>query len=234
MEKASDYISKKVISIENGCVVGYVLDIIYDDDFKKIEKFVIVDDESEKTFSIIYDDIKSKNNECLMIENNNLLQLYFSENFSNPIGKSVFNKEGLFLGNVEDVLFCGKLIKKIITNKCEIPVKFIFKVGKDCIIYGKRSKNTIRYDFKSKNNLPKVFIEQINNNNFYDLNKSKEIEKPIKLIANEKILIGREAKADIFGYNNEIIIKKYEKITQNVIYKAKIHNKLNLLFFYSE
>ena len=36
------------------------------------------------------------------------------------------------------------------------------------------------------------------------------------------------------GYNNEIIAKKYDIINQNIINRAKKHNKLNFLFYYSK
>ena len=57
---------------------------------------------------------------------------------------------------------------------------------------------------------------------------------PIKTYANKSLLMGKILTNDILGFNNEIIGKKDEKITEKIIKKAINHNKLNFLFFCSK
>lgn len=236
MEKLSDYISKKIISIEQGAIIGYVLDVNFDDELKMLEEFIIVDEESEQTFSLSISDILSKSEECLVISSSQVLSVSLSLITNNPIGKPVYDKNGVNLGIVKDVLLNQNNLKKLITSKCEIPSRYIKKAGDNCIIYGNRSKKLKKYDFKVKNaeNLPKVQIEsQIIDLSIKKKNNNLQIS-PIRLFANVNSLLGKVITADIFGFNNEIIAKKYDKINQNLINKAKLHNKINYLFIYSE
>ena len=236
MEKLSDYISKKIISIEQGAIIGYVLDVNFDDELKMLEEFIIVDEESEQTFSLSISDILSKSEECLVISSSQVLSVSLSLVTNNPIGKPVYDKNGVNLGIVKDVLLNQNNLKKLITSKCEIPSRYIKKSGNNCIIYGNRLKKQKKYDFKVKNSeiLPKVQIE----NQIIDLSVKKKNNNlqisPIRLFANVNSLLGKVITTDIFGLNNEIIAKKYDKINQNLIKKAKLHNKINYLFIYSE
>ncbi len=247
MEKISDFISKKVISLREGERIGYILDIVYNENFTMCEGFIVVDEESENTFMLFKNDIKATGEDCIVIESVNVLDINVINTSLNPIGKPVYDKNGLMLGVVKDVIMSSFHIKKIITNKCEIPLRYICKVGRDCIVYGKKTNLKVKPNFHTNGKkLPTVYIEdqidKIDSDNVIKINNGNKNfnydainpTKPIRLFANTSSLIGKEIKTDIFGYNHEVIIRKYEKITQNVINKAKLHNKLNFLIFYSE
>ena len=242
MEKVSSYISKKVISIEEGNIIGYILDIVFDESFTKCQAFIVVDDESENTFSLNRNDIMAVGEDCVLIKNAEVLEINIINQSLNPIGKPVYDKNGLLLGYVTDIILSSFNIKKIITTKCEIPLKFISKIGRDCVLYGTKTRKRLKTNFTIKTNkIPMVYIQSENDNviKFNSENKAQKFDavvpiKPIRLFANTNSLIGKEIKTDIYGYNHEIIIRKYDKITQANINKAKLHNKLNLLFIYSE
>lgn len=242
MEKVSSYISKKVISIEEGNIIGYILDIVFDESFTKCQAFIVVDDESENTFSLNKNDIMAVGEDCVLIKNAKVLEINVINQSLNPIGKPVYDKNGLLLGYIIDIILSSFNIKKIITTKCEIPLKFISKIGRDCVLYGTKTRKRLKTNFTIKTNkIPMVYIQSENDNviKFNSENKAQKFDavvptKPIRLFANTNSLIGKEIKTDIYGYNHEIIIRKYDKITQANINKAKLHNKLNLLFIYSE
>ena len=241
MEKLSDYISKKVISLQSGELVGYVLNAMFDSNVKNILSFVIADDESEKLFTLDYENIKSHSGECIMIEGD-FLSLYLDEETFNPIGKIVYDAGGLNLGRVIDVILQGRQVKRIVTDKCEFFQRFVRKSSKYFIIYGQKPKNKQKnikksiFEHKDKN-LPNVYIQDIKaapkqaaerfSNNIFST-------KPYRIVANQNSIIGRVMQADLYGYNNEIIAKKYDTINQNIINRAKKHNKLNFLLYYSK
>ena len=242
MEKISDSISKKVVSLESGNIVGYVLDILFDEELKKLLGFLIVDDESEELYFLPNNKIKSRSQECLVIENDDDPEFYVSSLYNNPIGKNVFDCNGLNLGKVLDVILDGNLVKKIATTKCEFSIGFLRKSGKDCLIFGKkRKKNAKKVLFSSNfDKLPKVSIEKYSIQSDYKNQKNifeksfNFVEKPIKAIVSDDLVIGKKVKKNILGYNNELIAKENDKITKKIIEKAKKHGKFNILSIFCE
>ena len=241
MEKLSSLISKKVISLQEGKLCGYVLDIVLDEKLKTFEGCIVADDENESTFFLSRKGIFSQGEECIMIEGDEKLEFEISSLSNNPIGKIVYDTNGINLGRVTDVQVAGKNVKKIITNKCEFPQKLILKSGDNFIIFG-LSKNSK----KIKNNKP-IFKNKEKINNFQEkmpkvvvanqinVSNSQIIgEKQMRIFANPNSLLGRTITNDLFGMNNEIIARKNEKINKNIIKNAKNHNKLNILSYFSK
>lgn len=232
MERLSDYISKNIISLSSGNIIGYVVDALFDEDTKKIEGFFIVDEESEKTMFLDDKHIISKNEECFVIKDEKDLEISLLDEKNNPIGKTVYDRQGLNLGRVIDVYICKNKIEKLVTTKCEIPTRFIEKLGKNCIIYGKNSKKSTKNSIFNKN----IAINQkFEIQNFKD-KKQREKQKtvPIKIVSNSKMLIGRIATQNILGLNNELIIKGNEKVSQKTINKANLHGKLAALYMFTK
>ena len=105
MEKISDEISRKVISLSSGNVIGYVLDVLFTQDIKRIDGYLVVDEESEELSFLAYDKVKSKSEECFVVQDESDLEIYISSFFNNPIGKQVYDENGVNLGKVVDVYF---------------------------------------------------------------------------------------------------------------------------------
>ena len=241
MERVSSLISKKVISVVEGKVCGYVLDLVFDAGLKLFEGCMVADDENEGVFFVRKKDFFSYENDVLMVESEASFEYDIFTSSNNPIGKNVYDERGVFLGVVNEVEISGKNVKKIITNKCEIPQKYIQKSGADFMIFG-LVKNTK----KNKNNLP-IFKNKEKLNNFEEkmpkitinsqiINNSQQIidNNQIRLFANPSILLGKILTNDLFGMNNEIIARKNQIIDKKIIKNAKNHNKLNILSYFSK
>lgn len=215
MKKISQEIGKKIISIDGGIEVGYLLDLAFDESLQKFLGYIIVDKESENEMFISYKDMKI--GECCIIDKTTAL-LPFSEQSYNPFGKSVYSSDGIFLGIVEDLELKGQKIAKIITNYCEISSKYISAAG-DCLIFSKARHSKSIF----KINRPKVEI------------MATPRPQPLTKIAMfPSMILDRVATNDVYGFNNEIIVRKGEKITQKIVEKAKKHNKINNLIFNSQ
>lgn len=240
MEKLSSFISKKIISLKEGNEVGYVLNLAFEEDLKIFKGFIIVDDESEHTFMLRVEKIKKISDECIVINSSSDLEFIIEDESNNPLGKIVYDKEGTNLGRVVDVVVSGKIVKRIITDKCEFLQRYVYANG-HYIIYGNKDKSSKGSVFVANNkNLPKVYIEEVKANVITDnkINvsdyKTNGEAKPYRIYANQDFLSGRIVTNDIFGLNNEIVAKKGEKINNKIINKAKLHNKLSLLNYYSK
>ena len=145
MERVSGLISKKVISIDEGCKLGYVLNLAFDSLLKSFDGLIVVDDESENQFFLNTKDILSVGDDCVVVEGKEKLTLDVFSFSNNPIGKEVYDAKGTFFGKVQDVFVDGRKVKKLLTNRCEIPQRYIQKTGDDFVIFGlvksKESKN---------------------------------------------------------------------------------------------
>ena len=212
MEKVSNLISKKVISIEEGKLVGYVLNVFFDNDVKKYLGVVVVDDESENTFLLNKEDIICSGQDCIMIENSFKLQYEITLQLNNPIGKCVYDMNGQNLGFVKDVEINGSVVKKIITDRCEFLQKFIYCAGDDFIILGncKNKRKKINKKITEKLQLPlsQIMTKKEEEKNNIKNNEKIEQKNPIRLYVGENKLIGKRVKNNIFGLNNELIIKE--------------------------
>lgn len=171
--------------------------------------------------------------DTIMIKSADCLEYNISSNSNNPVGKTVYDSNGNCLGRVCDVELSGKVVKKIITSFCEFPQRFVRKSGDNFIIYGiykKEKEKTFKekVDTFQASNLPKVTIASTINN------ESIKPESPTRIFVNSNLLIGKIVINEILGFNNELIAKKNDVINQKIINKAKSHNKLNLLSYYSK
>lgn len=240
MEKISNIISKKVISLEEGQRLGYIINAIFDEDLKRFLGLVVVDDESEQAFVVEYQKIKSFSEDCVVVPSLLDLKLYIEEETNSPICKLVYDSAGLQLGRVCDVYLQGSVVRKIVTDKCEFLPRYIRKSGKNYIIFGTKSrkaKSPAKEIFENADkNLPNVFIQNVSQKVSPNLENTNNFSqtKPYRIFANQSSILGRTMQSDLYGFNNEIIAKKYDIINQNIVNRAKRHNKLNLLLYYSK
>lgn len=230
MEKVSEFISKKIISIDDGNLIGYALNVIFDNDLKTFDGLIIADEENENTFVLNRKDIISVGEDCVMIDNANALQFNISSS-NNPIGKLVYDCQGNMLGKVVDVEIQGKWVKKIITTKCEFPQRFIRKAGDNFLIYGLSKKQGKRQPKENPFEVKDVALPTVV---AMDKIGQKVEQNQTRLFANAQSLIGKMVTNDVLGLNNELIAKKFDLIDKKMIIKAKKHNKLNLLAYYSK
>jgi len=221
----TDNLGKKVISIEDGKYLGYVLDVCVDVYDFSVYGYLICDEETENVNFINLKDIANIDN-YVMVENSR--KIGFGENVvsNNPIGKNVITDDGYDIGQVVNAEINKNKIKKIITNKCEIFFSYLNIDGEIIIFSNKKKKKKINN--KKFNNLEisstqKIFIQN-----------KEEITIPYKTSLIPSKIIGKICLCDIFGQNKEIIAKKNQIINDKIIKMAKKHNKLNILAFNSK
>lgn len=229
MEKLSEIISKNIYSLVSGRKIGYILNVCLDESFKNIKHFLVADDESENEMlispkSLIFggEFILSKKEEDFVYgaatEENNL------------IGKLVFTDKGAYCGKVREVIFSANRLESVICDRICFSAKDISLVGQDAVILGKkknfaRARNFSRPTFVSSQPESLVSISSS-----FSQPENGQVA-PYRISTDPKNLIGKLATRDIFGLNNELIIKKFEIITQKKLNEIKKHNKLNILFY---
>lgn len=230
MERLTEIISKKIISQEEGACVGYILCPLIDFQTMSVYAFLVCDESEEKIKYLDYKSILAIQ-EYVMIKNSNMLT--FGENMQNnsPIGKQVISANGINLGRVKEIYLNNKKIQKLITEKCEIcPQNISIWDGGYLIFSEKRIK---RKKINKFQRIDKIIMQKVEiQNNKYAENKEIKnisVQLPYKANISSQKLLGKIAICDILGFNNELIVKKNEVITDRIITVAKKHNKLNHL-----
>lgn len=237
-ENASQFIAKNIVALQNGQEIGYILNLCFDESLTKLNGFIVVDDEEEKENFLSIRDVRVFGEDCIFIDSALSINLSMEEKQNNPIGKKVYDSKGAYLGRIQDVLLQGRRVKSFVLKNCEIPARSIFSCGVDCFIFGikKRKKQQKDAIFSKKINfLPKIEAQStLTNSAKIGGANMQKIQNPKRIILTPSDLLNKTATKDIFGLNNELIIKKGQTINQNKIEKAKIHGKLNLLIINSK
>ena len=215
-----EYLAKKVVDGGSGKVIGYVLDEVIDFQTMKLDGLYVVDEETEGEYLLRLDDV-DKVGDVVIVSDFSKLEFVTSRE-RNLFGKEVLSVDGKSLGHVQRLVFDKKRLKFVCTDKGEIATKLLGYVGDDCIFLRGKAKRK-----RSVKPFQMVETEQ----KVETLNARTEVVAPEKINLSYSFFAGKVATHDVFGYNNERIILKNEKITKNIFENAKKHNKLNELFF---
>ena len=237
-KNASRFISLKVLDLQNRQEVGYVLDICFDDSLKKLVGFIVADEESERENFLPIKDVKVFGQDCLFIDDAFSTQLSYDMPSNNPIGKMVYDDKGCLLGKVKEVSI-DKTGGRLQLESCELPSSRICCNGNNYLVFGKKiRKNNIKSaKFNTSNvDLPKVEVQSVASaiNAKIGGRTQGRVESPSKITLTPTALLNKMAAEDIYGLNNEIIIKKGQIINQKILEKAKKHGKINLLIINSK
>lgn len=207
-------IAKKVIAVGEKRYIGYVLKPCIDFKFLKKTGYIVVDEESEQEYFVALENIK-KIDDCLLIESANVLE-YVGDN--GEFRKKVLSNIGEDYGRVKDYVFERRVLKKIVTDKCEINARFICDYGEEIL-------------FISFTRKKKKFPRAKNEDAVVTIMEKKEVALPAVINLSQSYYLGKVAFKTLLGMNNELIVKEGGKITKQIFDKAKKHNRLNELFF---
>ena len=202
MEKLSDLISKKIFSFTQGRKIGYVLNVKFDDAFN-IDKIVVASEEDEKELELSADRVRISGDN-VFVESENAISPATSQVIS-VIGKQVFTNRGTDLGRVIDVYLSNKKAVCVISDKSAFSPRQIGVIGQDVIILGKVNAPAGQVNVFA----PREEEEYVS---IMPIQQKIESQIPQRVSTDPRSLIGKMATKDIFGLNNELIIKKYEII----------------------
>lgn len=220
MEKLSNLISKKIYSFSEGLFVGTILNVSFDEKLNLLS-VIAADDENDRELSVPFNSVIINDASVFVRSINELSRVV--ELPDRVIGKSVFSNKGQFFGIVKDVYLSKKSAVCFVTDKISFSPSQIGVCG-DVIILGKVTKAEADNVFSERQDEQKVVA-------MADGFVKEEPSVPYRVSTDPKSLIGKIATKDIFGLNNEILLKKYEIITQKKLLEVKKHNKLNILFY---
>ena len=227
--KLSNLIGKQIYSLYETISVGTTCQALFNNTYTKVIGFYFFDENEDEHF------IKFGNiygfGDFLTIKNFNQISPQFPvEELPSPLNKPILDEKGNSLGLLSDIELDEKGNIKSFTSSQgnQIPIENVAS-NKEFILFGE--------DLKIKNFRPRDKNKKIETLDDVKVSIMKIEPRqnnvqfmPPKITISSENLIGKIAKQDLFGKNNELLIKKNQSITPKALELIKLHNKLNQLY----
>ena len=237
MLKVSEIISKEVVSIYEGEILGTIKNVVLNSTLTKVIKFVFFNDDTDTESCVLVNNLFSISEDGILVKNMTKVEFCADEE-NNPINKKIFSVSANDLGVITDILINekGNVLKFTTSKNLDVFPLDILKFEQVCIVNNAEKQVKIS-SFKPKNNL--TIQTDILENIQVKIVKMDEMLKtkkatptfPTKVTTNINNLIGKKVTKTITGLNNEIIIKQYNTISKHTLDMAKIHNKTTELLY---
>lgn len=226
--KLSNIIGKQVFVVYDATFLGTVNDVAFDNKYTKILGLYFFDQEENEYF------VKTQNifamDDFVIIKNTNKISNEFLLNKPlSPLGKNIVNHNGKDYGQLSDLEIDEKfnITNFISNNNNSFTPKEIIIISKNIVIGDLKLCN-----FKPRNNNKQFLsLENLTINVMKLPENNLQKLMPSKITVNSDVLIGKKLSKDIYGKNNELILKQNQIITPKQVVSAKQHDKLNELFY---
>lgn len=241
--KLSDYLGKRVLNKNDGCIKGEIINAYFDEFLRNIAYFVIKKDDTP--FALPIDKIIAVNDAVVVDEDlpsfsdSDLLNLK-----NNVIGVDLYDENGVFKGKIDDVnvTLSGKVTSIVIGKEFLSPSAI--QVFNDVIVLKKQKRRVMprpEKDYKvtilskenadnqpqinaiSNENEPILLKDVING---IDISPITANHTPPRVIADYNFLLGRILVHDLVSYTGEIIATKNTPVTTAIVEKARALGKL--------
>lgn len=212
-------ITKKVLSIYDSEVCGYVLGIKFGEKMQKINSLIIVNEDEDVEYTLKISDVISIENDYVTIRNKSKLVVTMDNKMDN-LNSDIVGINGVSYGTIED-LEIGKnyKINKILCKNAEFLPKNILCVGENVIIVNDTGKNYNRSNFA-----PLLKVENTKSaTQSVEILPHNTLPTPVR-VNNTATLLGRRLARDLLNSNGEIIARKNSIITIPIINSAKQFN----------
>ena len=235
MINVSQLISLPLISIYDGQILGIIKNVRFNPKNNKATYAEILCEEEDLNKVLNLKNVYKFGENSVLIKNKEYLDLFEEKELEltthfNPITCPIFSIDGIFVGSVNDIELNKNLeINKIkICNKQEFQKNQILNFSNNCVILNCENKKHKLCNFKSKQNISNIKIENkveiqtlANNNSELPTNT-----KPHRVLTDYKFLLNRTILKNIYSPNGELIAKENSKVTIKIIETARSCGKL--------
>ncbi len=229
----------KVLSKIDFCIIGKIADIVLDESMKKIAYFLCIN--SEESFLVPMSEILSYG-DIVTVEDKVECRGFCDVDFTSLkqlVGKEVYSDEGYNLGKVTNVMFSDKgKVNKILIDDIPLKISEIQGVGnlilmKPPIKRRSRRKNTDLTALANEDDAVKLLSGSENNQENPAGNSPSSSENaillehtPPRVVSDYNFLLGRILSADLYTFGGSLIAYKNNRITIEMVEKARLNGKL--------
>lgn len=235
-----------VFDIASGCEIGKVSELLINAQKKSVQYLVIdVPNWYFGSYVIPFNMTEGIGKDAVMIESDNLIKklndepdaITLVESGVSLIGSKALTKKGKYIGRISEIYIdentgqvTGCELVDNITVKGIIPTKLTLTFGKDALIVDERVEEHL---LSSIDDMELAAVEATSSpEKTIVLKDAEEESKPVasadetddkpravKLYEQKQreYLLGREVKDDVYDNNGTLILKKGEKITQEIL-----------------
>lgn len=222
--KLTEIFGKQVYSLYEGALIGTINGATFNQSLTKIKSFILFD-QDENEHELYFSNIKALSDHVI-ISNKTKLNYFLSATSQSPMQKEIVDNSAKCRGKLIDAeINQNGSVECFITNNNEKLKPSYLYHRKDFIFCSE--KKVCMSKFKpQKYDILETKIKVRILENSIDTNFL-----PTKIKFNPNSIIGKVAKSDLLGKNNEVIIKSNQQITEKIIDLASQHNRLNQLFY---
>lgn len=250
-----DFLSRPVLSLYEGELIGNVDKLLFDRKLKKL-LYLELTSENDTRFLLPTKNIYNVGKNAITIKNNTAVSLKIEDDCYStcPVGSKAFNIKGEFLGVVKEIILTDKYLTDKISfeNNLVLSADMIASSGKNTVIfYDKSSKVDVSKFVPNK--MPKIFkTKQTEIANILpvknDANKSETentqtltnvensnavpVNATATQIQNSDFLLGKICTKDIYNFNNELLIKAHAVVNKKNLKEINRFGKLRELMLY--
>lgn len=241
---AADYVAKPVLTLE-GEALGVVKSAVFSRDLGKIVGLTAFDEESEEEFTfdlrVIY---RAGENAVLLGGDPRPPKCEWR---GSPVGLPAFSLLGEYLGRIVDVALEDERTVAVVAEKGEYAMDRLIAAGEGAALIDTAEERTVlparrrarrssdsrarereesAEPAKERAEVAATVPAETEAREEGERN-SAAVESTARIVCGDKLLIGRKLKRDIFNQRGDRIAKEGERITRDVLEKAK---KYGLLF----
>lgn len=223
--KLTNLIGKQVYSIYEGEIIGTISGVTFNNLLNKINSFKLFD-KDDNDFEIMINNVKAFS-DCVVVTNKNKLDFSYQSKDTSPIFKDVIDTKAKMCGKIIDAEIeeSGDIINYITDLNFTAKPENIY-LRKGFVYYSPTPIKICNYKPKNKKptslkDINVTILQKSSQNNFL----------PSRATFNTTSILGKVAKNDLYGINNEIIIKCNQIITEKIVTEATKHNRLNQLYY---
>lgn len=241
MYYCDELLSKSVLSLYEGELLGVVDKLYFDKKMKKLIQLELIT-ENDTRLLLPTKNIYHIGKNAITVKNNQSVSLKVedSELYLAPIGSKAYTITGEYLGVVSEISLSEKFLteKFSLDNNQTIEQSALASFGKNTIIF--YSKNDrVRVSKFTPSKTPKFFKSEsvqtatILPEPVKDETNAVPVEHESKsAIQNADFLIGRVCTKDIFNFNNELLIKAHAVVNKKNLKEINKFGKLRELMLY--
>ena len=230
-------LNKPVLALYEGEIVGQVQDFIFDRKLHRLELIQISGEDS--TCYIAPSAIYNVGKNAITIKNKTQIKSQETEDglFHSMIGARAFTIEGEYIGKLQDIELAnnrGTVKEFVFSEQIKLPANRLASASQNSIVFTSENSKIKISRFKFVKRKPKAEKPTTLPANQLDLQLTPVSVNTNNMQHGISFIVGKICTKDIFGINEETIIKKGARINSSLIEAAIKFGKLKELMLYCE
>lgn len=235
MYYCNEFLSKSVLSLYEGELIGTVDKLYFDKKLKRLVEIELIG-ENDTRYRLPTKNIYHVGKNAITVKNNQAVSLKVEDSplLPSPINSKAYSINGEFLGVIKEISLDDKFYSnKLSLENSTLPVSALATCGKNTIIFYDNSEKINLNKFTPKPSPKQFKTETTAVVETQILTNAVPIESP-KNIQNTDFLLGRICTKDIYNFNNELLIKSQSKVNKKNLKELTRFGKIRELMLYSK